>query len=61
VPAIIARDRDRVAAFEAAWSRWVSPGARALPVSDPRAEAVLASRLGDDPFRTETQLRTLWT
>ena len=61
VPDVLASRKDRVAAFEAAWSRWVSPGARALRADDPRAEVVLAVRLGDDPFRVETQLRTLWT
>jgi hypothetical protein len=45
----------------AAWSRWVSRGAHALPVDDPRAQAILALRLGDDPVRVETQLRTLWS
>jgi len=61
VPTVLARRRDSVAAFEAAWRRHVSPGARAIPVTDPVAQAVLATRAGDDPFRTETQLRTLWT
>jgi hypothetical protein len=61
VPVALAGRKDRLAAFEAAWSRWVSPGARALPARDPRAAAVLALRTGDDPFRVESQLRTLWT
>ncbi len=61
VPAALAGRKDRLAAFEVAWSRWVSPGAHALPSRDPRAQAVLALRTGDDPFRVETQLRTLWT
>jgi hypothetical protein len=61
VPTVLARRKDRVAAFEAAWSRWVSRGAHALPVDDPRAQAILALRLGDDPFRVETQLRELWS
>jgi hypothetical protein len=61
VPSALAGRKDRLAAFEAAWSGWVSPGARALPARDPRAEAVLALRTGDDPFLVETQLRTLWT
>jgi hypothetical protein len=61
VPSALAGRKDRLAAFEAAWSRWVSPGARVLRASDPRAQAVLALRTGDDPFRVETQLRTLWT
>ena len=61
VPGAFAGRKDRVAAFETAWSRWVSPGARALPARDPRAEAILALRTGDDPFKVETQLRTLWT
>jgi hypothetical protein len=57
----LAGRKDRVAAFETAWSSWVSPGARAIAARDPRAEAVLALRTGDDPSRVETQLRTLWT
>jgi hypothetical protein len=61
VPAALAGRRDRVAAFEAAWRRWVSPEAVAIPASDPRARLVLDLRTGEDPFRTETQLRTLWT
>jgi superfamily II DNA or RNA helicase len=61
VPRILAGRKDRIAAFEAAWSRWVSEDAHALPARDPRAEVVLALRTGDDPFGVETQLRTLWT
>jgi hypothetical protein len=61
VPSALARRKDRLAAFEAAWSRWVSPGAQALSARDPQAAVVLALRTGDDPFRVETQLRTLWT
>jgi superfamily II DNA or RNA helicase len=61
VPSALAGRKDRIAAFESAWSRWVSPGATALQSRDPRAQAVLALRTGDDPFRVETQLRTLWT
>ncbi len=61
MPDILARRQEHVAAFEDAWRERVSPGARALRATDPRAQAVLALRLGDDPFRTETQLRTLWT
>ena len=61
VPSLLATRRDRVAAFEAAWRQWVAPGARAIPASDPQAQGVLAARRGDDPFLTETQLRTLWT
>jgi hypothetical protein len=61
VPQALAGRRDRVAAFETAWSSWVSPGASAIAAGDPRAEAILALRTGDDPFRVETELRTLWT
>jgi superfamily II DNA or RNA helicase len=61
VPSILARRRESVSAFEAAWRRHVSPTALAVPATDPVAQAVLATRAGDDPFRTETQLRTLWT
>jgi superfamily II DNA or RNA helicase len=61
VPDALATRKDRVAAFQQAWRRWVSPGATCLPVSDPRAQAVLALHRGDDPFAVTTQMRTLWT
>ena len=61
VPDLLATRQDRVAAFETAWRRWVAPGAIAIRERDPRGAVVLALRRGDDPFRTETQLRTLWT
>ncbi len=61
VPDVLARRRDRVMAFERAWGRWVSPGARAMRATDPAGVAVLAAHRGEDPFRIETQLRTLWT
>jgi hypothetical protein len=61
VPRSLARNKDRRAAFERAWDRWVSPGARLLAAADPRGAAVLALRRGDDPFRVETQVRTLWS
>jgi hypothetical protein len=61
VPGDLAVRRDRALLFEAAWRRWVSPGARVLPVRDPRAQAVLELHRGDDPFAVETQMRTLWT
>ena len=61
VPGVLAGRRDRVASFETSWQHWVTPGAHALPARDPRAEAVLAMRIGEDPFLVETQLRTLWT
>jgi hypothetical protein len=61
VPDALATRKDRVAAFEQAWRRWVSPGATCLPASDPRAQAVLALHRGDDPFAVTTQMRTLWT
>jgi hypothetical protein len=61
VPEALAGTRAKLEAFERAWSHWVSPGSRALRRDDPRAQAVLALRAGDDPFRLETQMRTLWT
>jgi superfamily II DNA or RNA helicase len=61
VPSVLATGRARLAAFEAAWSEWVSPGARALTSADPRAQAVLAVRTGDDPFGIEAQMRTVWS
>ena len=59
VPAALAVNRERVAAFEAAWNRHVSPG-RALYEQDPRAEAIIELQRGEDPFDVLTQLRTLW-
>jgi hypothetical protein len=61
VPSVLAGRRDRVAAFERAWRRWVSPGATAIRAREPAGAVVLALRRGDDPFAVETQLRTLWT
>lgn len=61
VPHLLATQKERVAAFERAWGRWVSPGQRAVRATDPRGEAILAAHRGEDPFRVETQLRTLWT
>lgn len=61
VPDILARRKDQVAAFETAWACWVSPGARAVRATDPAGVAILAAHRGEDPFRIETQLRTLWT
>ncbi len=61
VPEVLSRRQDHVAAFEASWRRWVAPRATAIRARDPQGEAVLAARRGDDPFRTEAQLRTLWT
>jgi superfamily II DNA or RNA helicase len=61
LPRVLARRRERVAAFEVAWRRWVYKDAEAIPVDDVRAQQVLALRTGDDPFDVRTQLRTLWT
>jgi superfamily II DNA or RNA helicase len=61
VPDALAARAEDVAAFQVAWRRWVAPHASAVRARDPQGEAVLAARRGDDPFRTETQLRTLWT
>ncbi|MEZ4596880.1 MAG: hypothetical protein R3C32_08575 [Chloroflexota bacterium] len=61
LPDSLAGSRARVAAFERAWARWVSPGAHAVRASDPAGEGILAAHRGEDPFGIETQLRTLWT
>lgn len=61
VPDALAGSRERVLAFETAWDRWVSPGQRAVRATDPTGEGILAAHRGEDPFRIETQLRTLWT
>ena len=61
VPDALGARAEGAAAFQVAWRQWVAPGATAIGARDPQGEAVLATRRGDDPFRTETQLRTLWT
>jgi hypothetical protein len=61
VPGSLAGSRERVAAFEHAWTRWVSPGQRAIRATDPTGEGILAAHRAEDPFRLETQRRTLWT
>lgn len=61
VPDLLAGSKERVAAFERAWGRWVSPGERAVRATDPSGEGILAAHRGEDPFRIETQLRTVWT
>jgi hypothetical protein len=61
VPDLLAGSRERVEAFERAWGRWVRAGQRAVRASDPDGEGILAAHRGEDPFRIETQLRTLWT
>jgi hypothetical protein len=60
VPAALGANRERVAAFENAWNRYVSAGS-ALYFKDPRARAILALQRGEDPFAVTTQMRTLWT
>jgi hypothetical protein len=59
VPDYLAANRTRVAAFEAAWHRWVGPD-DALYKTDPKAQGVLAVYRGENPFAAESQLRTLW-
>jgi len=61
VPDLLAGSKERVAAFERAWHRWVGPGQRAVRASEPAGEGILAAHRGEDPFRIETQRRTLWT
>ncbi len=60
VPDYLAVKRERVAAFEAAWRRWVG-GGRALFHRDPKAAGIIAVEQGENPFATESQMRTLWS
>jgi len=59
VPSMLATDRERVAAFGAAWNRHVSAG-RPLFERDPEAQAIIQLQRGEDPFAVTTQMRTLW-
>jgi superfamily II DNA or RNA helicase len=59
VPDVLARNRERVAAFENAWQRHVSDG-RALFYRDEEAQAILQTQIGEDLFDVTTQMRTLW-
>ena len=59
VPAYLAANRQRVAAFRRAWNRHVDRGAP-LYFQDPRAQAILQLQQGEDPFRFTSQQRTLW-
>jgi hypothetical protein len=61
LPEQLATSQARVAAFERAWGRWVAPGQRAVRATTPAGEAILAAHRGEDPYRVETQQRTLWT
>jgi hypothetical protein len=61
VPGALASSRERVAAFERAWTTWVTLGEHAVRAADPAGEGILAAHRGEDPFRIETQRRTLWT
>ena len=60
VPDFLAARKERVSAFETAWSRWVG-GGRALFYRDPKAVGVLAVAQGENPFGTTSQMRTLWS
>lgn len=59
VPDVLARNRDRVGAFERAWRRHVSSG-DALFYRNPEAQGILRAQAGEDPFEITTQMRTLW-
>jgi len=59
VPTVLAANKARVQAFEAAWNRRVSAG-KALYRDDPRAQAIIQLQRGEDPFAVTTQMRTLW-
>ncbi|MEX2426561.1 MAG: DEAD/DEAH box helicase family protein [Thermomicrobiaceae bacterium] len=59
VPEPLARNRDRVAAFERAWHRHVSAG-EAYFYRSAEAQAILQVQAGEDPFEVTTQMRTLW-
>lgn len=60
VPDYLAANEKRVVAFEAAWHRWVG-GGRALFYRDPVAVGIIAVGQGENPFQTESQMRTLWS
>ena len=59
VPSWLGANKDRVAVFNTAWNRHVSPGA-ALFTGSPEGAGIVAATRGDDPFAITTQLRTLW-
>jgi superfamily II DNA or RNA helicase len=59
VPAYLAANRERVAAFARAWHRHLSPG-EPLYYQDPRAHGILAVQRGADPFAVTSQIRALW-
>jgi hypothetical protein len=59
VPAYLAANRRRVAAFARAWRQHVNPG-EPLYGGDPRAQAILAVQRGVDPFAVTSQIRALW-
>ncbi|HEX7491954.1 MAG TPA: DEAD/DEAH box helicase family protein [Candidatus Limnocylindrales bacterium] len=60
VPDFLAANEKRVAAFEQAWDREVRGGG-ALFYRDPKAVGILAVEQGENPFATESQMRTLWS
>jgi hypothetical protein len=59
VPALLAVNQERVMAFGQAWNRHVGSG-EPLSERDPRAQAILELKRGEDPFDVLTQIRTLW-
>ena len=59
VPAYLAANKTRVAAFEAAWNRYVSAGS-AIFRTDPQFEGIVAAQGGDNVFDVTTQMRTVW-
>jgi superfamily II DNA or RNA helicase len=60
VPESLARNRDRVQHFEAAWNRHISAGTAMFHRSD-EAQAILQVQAGDDLFDVTTQMRRIWT
>jgi superfamily II DNA or RNA helicase len=60
VPDSLALNRQTVAAFQKAWWHWVD-GGEALFYRDPKAVGILAVQQGENPFATESQMRTLWS
>jgi superfamily II DNA or RNA helicase len=60
VPDYLAANQKRVTAFQNAWRRYVG-GGNALFYRDPKAAGILAVAEGENPFATESQMRTLWS
>ncbi|HEX7740207.1 MAG TPA: DEAD/DEAH box helicase family protein, partial [Marmoricola sp.] len=59
VPSALADRADHVAAFAAAWRRWVGP-ARTLYAHSPEGTGVVAVTTGQDPFSVTCLIRSVW-